>query len=758
MRTAAFVMFVVVPPLVLSSARAQLPPTFSASRIDYEKDVKPLLARNCYGCHGPEVQEAGLRLDLRQNALRGGDHGPVIIPGKSAESELIRRLVDRDGGLQMPPTGALSPEEVGVLRAWIDQGADFRNDTAEEAGPKPIDPKLGALIPTARSGTADQLRRLLAASPDLVNATDAAGSTLLHHAAAFGTAETMMLLLDSGANPNSKNSLGSTPLHWAITSEVKVRLLLSRGGQVNVKQAEGRTPLYQAATVERAVPTVRLLLEHDADPNLATTNGRTPLMAASLRGDVEVMRLLLEAKAQIDARTGAGETALVFAASAANADAVRLLLERGADARAITNRNETALGNAATAGNAEVVRMLLDRGAEVNIRNLRGYSPLMFAASSDTIPTAVVRMLLDKGADTSFTADFDESARDLALKRGNTQVARLLGGSIVPPAAASHVIAAPTRSTAEAASLALEMTAKQSHNFIRIAGCNSCHSQDLPSAAIAYARSRGVPTPASFPQLPQSRMPSPERLMDFSAFALPGSAWELFDLGMNNVPKSAYSDAVVRAIMAMQTAAGNWSAPESRRSVLNAGEMQAAAVCVYALIHYAPDGQDGQAAAAIRRAVAWLERARPATTQDKVFHALALLWAGAKESARRSAKTLLALQHSDGGWSQLPTIESDAYASGQALFALAVTGAVVTSDNTFQKGVGYLLRTQAADGTWHVKTRAIWLQPYFESGFPYGRDQFISTAGTAWAAMALAAATPAPMPTLQRNDAGHGKH
>ncbi len=63
----------------------------------------------------------------------------------------------------------------------------------------------------------------------------------------------------------------------------------------------------------------------------------------------------------------------------------------------------------------------------------------------------------------------------------------------------------------------------------------------------------------------------------------------------------------------------------------------------------------------------------------------------------------------------------------------------------YQKGVDYLLRTQAADGTWHVKTRAIWLQPYFESGFPYGQDQFISTAGTAWASMALAAAQPSPV-------------
>src|SRR5687768_3442521 len=88
------------------TAQAQLPPAATVT-VDYEKDVKPILAQNCYGCHGPDVQQSGLRLDLRQNALRGGDYGPVITPGKSAESKLIRRLVDGDGGMQMPPAGAL---------------------------------------------------------------------------------------------------------------------------------------------------------------------------------------------------------------------------------------------------------------------------------------------------------------------------------------------------------------------------------------------------------------------------------------------------------------------------------------------------------------------------------------------------------------------------------------------------------------------------------------------------------------------------
>src|SRR6476659_4571154 len=75
--------------------------------VDYERDVRPILANRCFGCHGPRQQQSGLRLDLRQNALRGGDYGVVIVPGRSAESKLIQRLIGSDGGLQMPPTGEL---------------------------------------------------------------------------------------------------------------------------------------------------------------------------------------------------------------------------------------------------------------------------------------------------------------------------------------------------------------------------------------------------------------------------------------------------------------------------------------------------------------------------------------------------------------------------------------------------------------------------------------------------------------------------
>jgi hypothetical protein len=240
--------------------------------------------------------------------------------------------------------------------------------------------------------------------------------------------------------------------------------------------------------------------------------------------------------------------------------------------------------------------------------------------------------------------------------------------------------------------------------------------------------------------------------MDFSGVvSAPSTAWELFDFGMNGVPKSAFTDASVRVIKAMQSPNGSWSGNESRRPPMNAGEFQAAALCIYALQHYTPVGHEADTAEAIRRAVVWLESTTPKTTQDRAFHALGFEWAKeGSASARRSADALIAMQRRDGGWSQLPGMQTDAYATGQALFALAIAGKMSVADPVYRKGVDYLLRTQAADGTWHVQTRSIWLQPYFESGFPYGRDQFISTAGTAWAAMALSAAIPAPTSTARR--------
>src|SRR5262245_5945063 len=181
----------------LAAADANLP-TPAKRKIDFEKDVQPILSQKCHSCHGDEVQQSGLRLDKRQNALRGGDYGPVIVPGNITESKLIRRLVNGDGGLQMPPTGPLSDEAIGILRAWIDQGADFRIQVQEEIPAKAVDPKLVALIAAVRSGQTAAVSRMIAANPELTNARDGAGTTPLHHAAGFGNLATVKLLVANG--------------------------------------------------------------------------------------------------------------------------------------------------------------------------------------------------------------------------------------------------------------------------------------------------------------------------------------------------------------------------------------------------------------------------------------------------------------------------------------------------------------------------------------------------------------------------------
>jgi hypothetical protein len=106
------------------SLAAELPP--AATRpIDFVKDVQPILSSRCYECHGETKQRADLRWDARSAAFKGGEHGAPIVPGKSADSLVIQMVAGLKGeDLRMPAKGEpLTAEQIGILRAWIDQGA-----------------------------------------------------------------------------------------------------------------------------------------------------------------------------------------------------------------------------------------------------------------------------------------------------------------------------------------------------------------------------------------------------------------------------------------------------------------------------------------------------------------------------------------------------------------------------------------------------------------------------------------------------------
>jgi hypothetical protein len=117
---------------------------------------------------------------------------------------------------------------------------------------------------------------------------------------------------------------------------------------------------------------------------------------------------------------------------------------------------------------------------------------------------------------------------------------------------------------------------------------------------------------------------------------------------------------------------------------------------------------------------------------------LGLAWADAPQpEIDAAARALILAQRSDGGWSQLGTLASDAYATGQSLYALRIAGGISAKSFVYRRGVDHLLKTQEPDGSWHVATRSFPFQPYKESGFPHGKDQWISSAATGWASMAL---------------------
>jgi hypothetical protein len=114
-------------------------------------------------------------------------------------------------------------------------------------------------------------------------------------------------------------------------------------------------------------------------------------------------------------------------------------------------------------------------------------------------------------------------------------------------------------------------------------------------------------------------------------------------------------------------------------------------------------------------------------------------------------RELLDVQRSDGGWSDLASMDSTAYATGKALFALHTAGLPAT-DAAYQRGVQYLMATQMQDGSWHVRTRAAGFQPYFDNGFPHDVDQWISASATSWATLALAVAAPSASPSVASRD------
>ena len=129
---------------------AQLPPA-ATSKVDFVRDVQPVFAEKCFVCHGDKQQMGGLRLDRKDDAMKGGGHGAVIVPGQSADSRLIRYVAGLEKTV-MPPAGdRLTAAQIGRLRAWIDQGAHWSRADFQSAIHWSFQPPRRPKVPTVKN-------------------------------------------------------------------------------------------------------------------------------------------------------------------------------------------------------------------------------------------------------------------------------------------------------------------------------------------------------------------------------------------------------------------------------------------------------------------------------------------------------------------------------------------------------------------------------------------------------------------------------
>jgi ankyrin repeat protein len=727
------------------------------AKVDFAKDVQPILRQNCVGCHGPVQQSSGFRLDRKSEVIsRRG-----VLPGNVENSLLFFRITGNQYGMQMPPTGPLRPEQIKTIKTWIEQGADWPDSLANEVELPPLNPKAVALVETLRTGDVQGFLKSATADPKLLNARGPEGSTPFMYAVLYSGKATLEQLLKLGADPNKKNDANATALMWAASDLEKTSLLVGHGADVNARSSDMRTPLMIAARRPGNTAVVKFLLDHKANPNPNPHPAAesSPLIEAANAGDAASVELLLANGADAKA---AGEQVLELSVEMRCPKCLALVAAKdlGKDAYVM------ALPNISFLGDVNAVKLMLDHGADVNTVDPLGRTPLMYAAASDLLDLNVVKLLVERGANVNAKdshpqgGDTGLTVLDIARLHGDTPVVQFLAkaGAKAGNRTAPVLKARRENTIPKAIQGSVPLIQKADANFIPKAACASCHNDSLAAVAVAAARSHGVKVDekAASQQVKMNAF-GLEKLRDLlhQGFFVPVGdyfgptvvSYMLIGLDAEHYAPDLSTDAVAMYLKSRQAPDGEWAyvAADSRPPICS-DYIGQTALAMRALQLYAPKTDKAAYDDAIRRAAAWIATALPKNTEDRGWRVLGLAWSGKdKDATQKAVRELLAVQRADGGWSDLESMESNVYATGKSLYALQTAG-LPASDAAYRRAVKYLLSTQQEDGSWYVKTRAMAFQPYFDAGFPHGHDQWISAMGSSWATIALAQASP-PAPT-----------
>jgi N-acyl-D-amino-acid deacylase len=607
-------------------------------------------------------------------------------------------------------------------------------------------PATESLFQAIQKGDATAVKRLLKQGVS-ANSQDAEGTPALMAAVLYGSPDSVKLLLDQGANPNRRNAAGATPLDWAVPDAAKVKLLLAAGADANARSTNlQRTPLLVAASYPGSVPVFELLLEHGADIHAKDRGGMHALGRAAVSADVDVVRFLVEHGCDPN-EPGYGSNVRY---ARHYLPTLEYLLSKGARVE------KDAIAMAAHWQDPKLIERWIDLGAEVDARaGPYRRSALMTAAASEQSSAATLKVLLEKGADPNAEDADAERPLDWARYRADTlriAVLEQFGAtsghgprqkSYPPPAPGG--IADARVSIARSVNLLLPTAPV----IYQRRGCISCHSQALVAMAAAEARRKGI---AINEEVEQTNLGQIVKTLQAAAEGAmqgdqpPGSIITIGYVAMALAAEAHPFDKITAALShitaALQLPDGSWTPNGVSRPPSEDSLVTATALAIRVLTLYPIRARKAQVEEKLRRAQRWLLDVDARSAEDRAMRLMGLAWTKAsRPEVEKGVKEVLGQQQASGGWRQRDELEPDAYATGISLYALRTAGVPATNE-AYLRGVKFLQQSQYQDGSWLVKTRSYPTQPYFESGYPFGNNQWVSVAGASWATLAIAETLP----------------
>ena len=588
------------------------------------------------------------------------------------------------------------------------------------------------LFRAIQKGDTRAVKRLISGGLS-ANARDSDGTPPLMMATLFAGADCVQLLLERGADPNQANKAGATALMWAIPDLAKVKLLIAARADVNARSINlQRTPVLITASYPGSEEVLRILLSKGADIHARDKNGIHALGRATFSADIDVVRFLVENGCDVNEPGYENHETAPYARH--YLPSIDYLMSKNLKinqfALITTNWHDPKL-----------IEKWISMGADVNavVPGLK-WTPLMMAASSEQAGAPTLKLMLEKGADPNAEDGQGEKPLDWAMyradksridvleqygaKRGNGPRQK----TFPPP----EGVADPRTSLSRSAALLLPTGPA----VFQQRSCVTCHNQTLPAMVAAAVRKRGISldedvSRKNFSQILAVSRPGAEEAMqgERPQGAALGAGYIMMALAAEQYRPDIVTAEFAHSVAGQQMPDGSWLGNGVSRPPMEDSTISTTAMAVRALTLYPIPSRKRELNETLRRAQLWLVAAQANSAEERSMRRWDLSWTG---SSRRlledGIRQVVAEQGTDGSWSQRSGLAPDAYATGISLYALHEAGMPATA-KSYRAGVAFLLRTQYQDGSWLVKTRSFPVQPYFESGYPFGPNQWISSAG-----------------------------